>query len=325
MHHLNQPARATRLLVALGVATAAAVIAWVKIQQNGLLYDFSYFWVAGRALLTGGDPYTAVHPGAVQFGDVRFDNWFLYTLPAALGGAAVAWLPQQAASVVFVAAAFGLLAFALSAEGWWRLPILMSAPALWCITTGQWAPLTLAAAMTPSFAWAAVAKPTLGFAAFAYRPSWRFVGVGVATLCLTLFVRPNWPMEWWNATHNTASINYAIPLLQPFGWLLASAVLRWQTAEGRLLLAMSCAPQTMLMYDQFPLLLIARTRLEAIAFSLWTYLVPWAVMFVTTRPAGETKAETLPYMGRILTLTMYLPALAVVLARRPTKSGSPPD
>jgi hypothetical protein len=312
----NQPSRTARLLVALGVATVAAVIAWVKIQQNGLLYDFAYFWVAGRALLTGGDPYTAVQPGAVQFGEVRFDNWFMYPLPAALGGAAVAWLPMQAASVVFVAAAFGLLAFALTADGWWRLPILMSAPALWCMTTGQWAPLTLAAAMTPAFAWAAVAKPTLGFAAFAYRPSWRFVWVGVATIGLALLVRPNWPMQWWDAARKTASINYAIPVQQPFGWLLALGVLRWKTAEGRLLLAMACAPQSMLMYDQFPLLLVARTRLEAIAFSLWSYLVPWAMVFVTTPPAADTKAETLPYMGRVLTLTMYLPALAVVLTRR---------
>lgn len=62
MHQPNQPSRTARLLVALGVATVAAVIAWVKIQQNGLLYDFAYFWVAGRALLTGGDPYTAVQP-----------------------------------------------------------------------------------------------------------------------------------------------------------------------------------------------------------------------------------------------------------------------
>jgi hypothetical protein len=233
-----------------------------------------------------------------------------------MGGATVAWLPQIAASVVFVAASFGLLAFALSADGWWRLPILMSAPALWCMTTGQWAPLTLAAAMMPAFAWAAVAKPTLGFAAFAYRPSWRFVWIAVATVCVTLIVRPSWPMHWWEAAHKTASINYTIPLLQPFGWLLALAALRWQTSEGRLLLAMACAPQSMLMYDQFPLLLIARTRLEAIAFSLWSYLVPWSMVLVTTRPAADTKAETLPYMARVLTLTMYLPALAVVLTRR---------
>jgi hypothetical protein len=297
--------------VAVGVACAAAVIAWVKIRQNGMLYDFAYFWVAGRALLSGGDPYVEVHPGVMHF-----DNWFMYPLPAAMAGAAFAWLPLHAASIAFVGVAFGLLAFALTADGWQRLPILLSSPAQWSMTTGQWAPLVVAAAASPAFAWAAVGKPTLGLAAFAYRPSWRFAWVAMATIAVSLAVRPDWPAHWLDVTRKTADINYAIPLMQPAGWLLVLAALRWRTSEGRLLLCMSCVPQSMLMYDQFLLLLVARTRLEAIAFSLWSHLAPFALAFVTATPTADTKAETLPYMGRVLTLTMYLPALIVVLWRR---------
>jgi hypothetical protein len=280
-----------------------------------LLYDFAYFWVAGRALLTGGDPYTAVQPGAVQFGEVRFDNWFMYPLPAALGGAAVAWLPMQAASVVFVAAAFGLLAFALTADGWWRLPILMSAPALWCMTTGQWAPLTLAAAMTPAFAWPRVAKPTLGFAAFAYRPSWRSSGSALPrSASPSSFVRTGRCSGGTPHARRRASTTRSCTAAV---WLAARP---WSPAlEDRRGAPVACdGVRSAIDADvrSVPAAPRRTHRLEAIAFSLWSYLVPWAMVFVITPPAADTKAETLPYMGRVLTLTMYLPALAVVLARR---------
>jgi hypothetical protein len=56
-----------------------------RVVRQHLLYDFAYFWAAGRALLTGADPYAAVRPGVMHF-----DNWFVYPLPAAIAGAAVA-------------------------------------------------------------------------------------------------------------------------------------------------------------------------------------------------------------------------------------------
>ena len=78
---------------------------------------------------------------------------------------------------------------------------------------------------------------------------------------------------------------------------------------------MACVPQSMLMYDQLPLMLLARTRLEAISFSLWSYGAPLAMRFVTETPSADTKAATLPYLARIITWTLYLPALGVVLSR----------
>jgi hypothetical protein len=300
-----------RLLVSLGVAVAAAAIAAVKVQQNGLLYDYAYFWVAGRAVLSGADPYVAVHPGVLHF-----QNWFMYPFPAAVVAAATAWMPMHVASIVFIALAMGALAFALTGDGWHRLPILMSFPGLWAMTTGQWSPLVTAAFVSPAFAWAAVCKPTIGAVCFITRPTWKFVWVAGATLGISLLLSPDWPLRWYATTQKTASINYATPIAVQGGFLLALAAIRWRQWDARLLLGMACVPQSMLMYDQLPLLLLARTRLEAIAFSLWSYLAPLAMRFITETPAVDTKVATLPYLARVITWTLYLPALAVVLLRK---------
>jgi hypothetical protein len=306
----SRPRATARVLVALAVAVAAGGIAAVKVRQNGLLYDFAYTWVAGRAVLAGGDPYAAVHPGVMHF-----DNWFMYPMPAAILGAGLAWLPLHAGSVVFVALAMGVLAFALTGESWNRLPILMSFPALWAMTTGQWSPLVAAAFLSPAFAWGAVCKPTLGAVAFLSRPSWRFAWVAAATIAVSLLVLPDWPLRWWATTRKAPSINYAIPIAVQGGFLLALSALKWRRWDARLVLGMACVPQSMLMYDQLPLMLIARTRLEAIAFSLWSYVAPLAMRFVMETPAVDTKVATLPFLARVITWTLYLPALGVVLSR----------
>jgi hypothetical protein len=146
--------------------------------------------------------------------------------------------------------------------------------------------------------------------------------VVIVTVLVSLAVMPDWPVRWWHATHKTAAVNYSVPLVAPGGILLLLAALRWRTPEGRLLLVMSCVPQSMLMYDQFPLLLIARTRLEATAFALWTHVAPFALGMLMLRPSVDDKVHTLPFLTRLLTWALYLPALAVVL-RRPNEGSAP--
>ena len=309
------PSVRARLLASFGVALAAAAIAWVKIAQNGMQYDFGYLWTAARALIDGLDPYSVVRPGVSYF-----DNYLMYPLPPVLATVPLAPLSMNVAGVIFSAVSMATLAFALSGEGWQRLPILMSFPALWCITAGQVAPFVAAAAVAPAFAWAATFKPTLGFAAFCSKPSWRFVLVGAAVLVLSLLAKPDWPLRWLAVSRQTAAINYQMPIAVQGGALLVLAALRWRRPDARLLLAMACMPQSMMLYDQLPLMLIARTRLEALAYSLWSYGAPLAMRFVTETPAMDTKQYTLPYLARIITWTMYLPALVLVLARPNTGS-----
>ena len=312
------PTLRARLFATLGVAVAAAAIAWVKIQQNGAQQDFGYLWTAARAVLDGLDPYAVVRPGVTYF-----DNYLMYPLPPVLAVVPVASLSMNVAGILFSAAGMATLAFALSRDGWHRLPILMSFPALWAMTAGQVSPFVAAAAVAPAYAWAATFKPTLGLAAFVSRPSWRFIAIAAAVCALALVVQWDWPIRWLTVSRQTAAINYQVPIAVQGGGLLLLAALRWRRDDARLLLAMSCLPQSMMLYDQLPLLLIARTRMQAIVFSLWSYGAPLAMRFVTETPIMDTKQYTLPYLARIITWTLYLPALAVVLSR-PNVGPIPP-
>jgi hypothetical protein len=294
----------------------------VKIRQVGYPSDFSYFWVGARALVAGVSPYVAVAPG----GPFHFDTGFMYPLPAALAVVPLAWLPVVPAGVLFGALGMGALAFAMTREGYHRLPILMSFPALWCVSSGQWAPFVTAAALVPGFAWAAAVKPTLGFASFAHRPSWRFVVVGAITIVVSLVIAPRWPVEWWGTIHARAGGSYNVPLLTlPFGPLLLLAAFRWRHADGRLLLAMAMVPQTMLLYDQLALGLIARTRKQALVFGLWSY---GGIAFGTLiAPAADwnNKASALASLAQVIVAVYYLPALAVVLWRQFSRPPNPQE
>src|SRR5688572_6599136 len=146
------PTRRARVLVALATAVAAAVVGYIKLRQWGYMADFSVFFLAAEAMVRGGDPYTAVGPATAGF---RFDSGFLYPLPAALAVAPLTVLPLQWAGLLFVSLSMGALAYQLTRDSWNRWPILMSFPALWAVGSGQWSPLITAAALSPTFAWAA--------------------------------------------------------------------------------------------------------------------------------------------------------------------------
>lgn len=293
---------------------AGAIARW-KASQWGYLSDFSVFWLAADALVRGADPYTAVSAGMAGF---HFDSGFLYPLPAALIVAPLTALPVLMAGVLFVALSMGALAWALTRDGWQRWPILMSFPALWAVGSGQWSPLVTAAALSPSFAWAAACKPTLGVAAWVRRPSWTFLWIGLLPVSLSFILMPDWPLRWVEAAKGAPAGNYHIPLLRPGGVLLLAAALRWRHPDARLLLGMSVVPQTTLMYDFLPLGLLARTRTQAYVFAIWSYLAPWgAVWLARDRPAvTTTKAASLAFLADVAVWAFYLPLLAMVLRRR---------
>jgi hypothetical protein len=311
-----------RLATAAGVAVAAAAIAYVKIVlQVGYPSDFSYFWVGSRAFLDGQSPYVVVQPGGAPF---YFQSGYLYPLPAALLVAPLAPLPVNAAGIIFAALGMAVLAFAISKDGFDRLPILMSFPALWCMSTGQWAPWVAAAALMPSLGFLAAAKPNLGLAAFLYRPSLRFVWVAAAIIAISLALEPGWPAEWLSTVRIRSSRDYQIPVLQwqAGGPLLLLALMRWRLPEGRLLFGMACVPQTMLLYDQIALGLLARTRLQAILFGLWSYAAPLllraALPVILPNVDWSDRASAFSGLARVIVLGYYLPALVVVLARQNT-------
>jgi hypothetical protein len=49
--------------------------------------------------------------------------------------------------------------------------------------------------------------------------------------------------------------------------------------------------------------------------SLSSYGAPLAMRFATETPVADTKAATLPYLARVITWTLNVPAIGVVLSR----------
>jgi len=282
----------------------------VKVTQLQGAADFPYWWEAARLLLTGGNPYTAIGPGGPPF---YHDNVFVYPLSAAVATLPWSWLPVYVGSALFSAVGMGFLAFGLTRDGWERWPGLMSFPALWAVSSGQWSPWVTAAALMPALGCFGACKPTLGIAAFLYRLRWQYIVSGLAICLLAFALMPDWPLQWVANTKRSLAGNYHVPVLVPGGVILTLAALRWKRPEARLLLTMACVPQTMLAYDQLPLILIPNKRTHAYLFAIWSYLV----LFASSIPAGHIKgkAPTLTYLSYVITYGYYLPLLWLVLRR----------
>jgi hypothetical protein len=316
----SRPRTRDRVLIAIAVAFVAGLIAAYVLSSASDPHnasDFTWYWRAGRALLHGRSPYQVIN---VE-GPYPYSEGFLYPLPAALIAAPFALLPLRAAMIAFCAALAGTLTFVLTRDGFWRLPLLMSFPMLWCAQSGQWTPLVLAATVAPVLGGFAVAKPTLAAAAFAYRPRRSFIISAAIALVASLAILPGWPNEYIAEVGTRTTANYHIPLLVFPGPALALAVLRWRRPEARLLLVMSCVPQTMLFYDQLPLALVAATFRQALVFALASY-APIIAIFLLPRPATDTMADTVATTSVVLVWLYYLPCLVTVL-RRPNVGEVP--
>ncbi len=319
MAHMQILTLRSRVLAALLIGCAFGIVTWHELSNaNHAIQgsDFTYPWLAAQALIHGQNPYTYVAHSVTPVEPV-----FLYPLSAAVLATPFAWFSAKVAAVLFVVVGFAALAFVLSRDGWWRLVIFVSAPAYAVAYSAQWSPLLMACALTIPAVGLLMCKPTIGIPLLAFQSSERAIaagGVGVLVLlAISYALVPTWPLDWIHAMRGAIG-QYQPPILTPFGAVLVLAVLRWRQPEARLLLFMACMPQNALFYDQFPLLLIPKTRREALiaaCCSFAAYL--YGNLFVQILPgmdrAGRT-AQLLPYV----IAGLYLPALVMVL-RRPNE------
>lgn len=282
-------------------------------RPDVMAMDFTYPWLAARAVVQGIDPYAYV-----QAQPTPFTHTLFYPLPAAFVALPVAWIPVRLAGAVFVGLGCGLLAFAVTKRETWRALLFVTAPAYQVAWSVQWTPLLMASALWPVALGLVVTKPNLALPLLAYQTSRRAIAYavigGALLLAVSLIVRPVWPWRWYETLHNApVASQYRIPILTRWGPVLALAALRWRTREGRLVLAMACAPQNFFYYDQFPLFLAARSRKELLAMACvsWlVFLVPFVHPF-NAKDAAELSVRFIPLMM----LGAYLPALAIVLCR----------
>lgn len=263
--------------------------------------DFTWPWRAARALLDGIDPYHAIQ----ATGPYPYNVGLFYPLPAAMIVAPVAHLPPYVAGAVFMGIASTLLAWGLVRHAPHQLPLFCSASFCQAALLGQWSPLLAAAALLPSLQWVCAAKPTVGLAAWMYRPTWRGVIGGALIVALSLLIIPSWPFEWREALRSTAK--YRGPATMLVGCWLLLAALRWRRREGRLMLTMALVPQLPLFYDQLLLWLIPNTLGRSFLLSAisWVGYFQWYPYRLETYQSAAAR----PW----LLATVYLPALVMLL------------
>lgn len=307
------PTRRIRAIVSLGIAVTVGLFALaLSLRHPALLgFDFTWHWRAANALLGGLNPYDIIKPG----GPYPFSSAYYYPLPAAFLGVPVAWMSARWAYVVAVGTMAGVLAYPLTRDGFYRLPLFLSAGYLWSVAGGQIAPLITAGMLVPSLQAFCCMKPNVGLAVWCARPSrWALAG-GIALAALSFLLVPSWLTGWREAIASDPGV-HLVPMFTFGGPLLALALLRWRRWEARLLLVFACVPQTMTFYDALPLMLIPATFRQALLLALASQ-----IGHVLSLPVLTTIAD-MPEMFRATSIHtmvgLYLPALAMVL-RRPNE------
>lgn len=311
----NSPSRARRALVACIVALGIGIIAWLKQLQLPAFQvagDYTFHWRAARALLDGHSPYEVIQ----AVGGYPWNDTYRYPLPAALMVLPLAWLRVKISAAAFLALSSGILAFAITREGFHRLLAFASVTFIFCFSGAQVTPMLMGSALLPALGGLLITKPNIGLALFAGWPN-RYAAIGAIALTLiSLGMRPHWPIEWLEAVraHTAAEGNYTSPISMIGGPLVLVAVLRWRRPEARLLLGMTLVPQSFFFYDQFPLALIPRSRREYTVFGALTV----AALVIARRliPTPEVSiAATTHTVATVFLYTMFLPCLIMVLLR----------
>jgi hypothetical protein len=299
-----------RAVIALALGLWGAFISYFSMASHPLhlAKDFSYPWRAARALLAGQDPYQVIQGG----GSYPFNVDFFYPLPAALLATPLAPLRPEIAGALFIGISAALLGWAMLRDCPYRLPLFLSAPFVQACILGQWSPILTAAALMPALQFVAAAKPTIGLAAFVYRPSWRGVIGGLALVAVAFLVLPEWLGEWRQAMPSAAK--YRGPATTVLGAFLLLGLLRWRRREGRLFVAMSLLPQLPVFYDQLLLWLIPSNVRRAFALSA----VSW-VGYLAWYPYHQQSTQNEVAFPWVV-FTVYAPALVLLLLLPPRET-----
>jgi hypothetical protein len=303
-----------RLAIAMILGLLAGC--YTKATYEGLATprDFIQVWHAARAMLAGDEPYRSVGPGRAYY----FPYTLQYPLPAAVIVAPLAWLRSDVASVVFSALAGGVFAWALMQHGYAPLIGFFSAASMKAFYLVQWSPLFAAATVLAPIGLLLVAKPTLGAAVFAARPSWWPV-IGAALFAGIAFaIEPMWVRNWLGAVaenrrHYAPAAPYRALIQIPGGLVALLCLIRWRRPEARLVAALACVPQNFSFYESLPLFLATRRWWEALVLTLssWAALV-WVADHL---PVIPNPGVALDLMGRTVAIALYLPVTLMVLRR----------
>jgi hypothetical protein len=308
-----------RVLFSVVLAAACALYVYAHGKANpDFVSDFDQIWAAARALWHRQDPYTVVGP----HGAFRWKWPLYYPLPAILVAAPLGLLPVLAARVIFSSSSVLLLAWAVTRDGWQRLPIFISVSFMVSVELVQWSTLYTAAFFLPVLALMGVCKPNFGVVVGASATRTRtlvlLLAGSVFLIGLSEIIQPGWHVAWLENLRDAP--HFRAPITRPFGFILLLGALKWRRPEGRWLLALSIVPQPPTFYDQLLLSAVCLTARESLVFAASTVVLFFYVGFNTPQPDYLAWGRV---VGNGTVWFCYLPAL-VMLLRRHNVGSLPP-
>jgi len=308
----------TRIRVAFAIACVAGAIAYLPFHTDPTYRsDFTHLWFSGGAILRGENPYALIGPG------LQFEGGpLLYPGTALIAAVPFSLLPDMAASVTFVWISAFFLTVGITGRGWHLLPMLATEAFISSARLAQWSIIMAAALFIPSLAALAVAKPQVGLAIVASARSPRSLvsaaAGGILLIAISLLLLPSWPVEWLKSIRTAGHM--APPLFRFGGVFVLLALLRWRRSEAWLVLAMACVPQSWGPYSTLMIFTVAANLTESVA--LW-FISAVGIVVTAFAISGANSTEQLYAITGLMTnLTLYLPAVAIVL-RRPNMGNSP--
>lgn len=312
------PSVLQRCVFASLIAALAAAVAYSHYSSAGQFHsDFGMVWFGARSLLRGIDPYGLVGPGR------EFDyEWHLiYPGTALVAVAPLTIFSERVATSLFVAFSTWLLAFGITRDGWYRIPIFVSGAFVASAQLGQWSILFTAGLFFPWIALLAAAKPTASIpilaATLRSRTLFFAMGGAIVLAAISFLLLPSWPRSWLAEIRMTS--NMEPPIVRLGGPLLLLTLLRWRRPESWLLVALAMMPQSWGWYNTLPIFAIPRTFGESV-FLAGSALVGAAFAGLALNP-GNVDA-LFSSVGAIIVWTIYLPAAFLILRRQ--NEGDPP-
>lgn len=322
------PLRRERVCAALLTGLYGASLTCIKhVQFPKHPPDFGVAWFGAQALRHGANPYFLAGPGLVYDWPWRLQ----YPATAFVVAAPFTLLPLVPAAVVFVFLSSALLAYGLTADGWYRFPLFISSCFVAAAGFAQWSILFSAATCLPLLALVFSAKPNIGAALSLAFPNpvptsnprlalKACVAGGLVLIVVSLFLLPSWPADWLRAVHSSPQL--FPPLATLPGPLILLSLLRWRRWETRLLLAMAIIPQTTYWYEALPLFLIPASLGESVALALVSSL---GILVEQHLISPHTEVELYRQIGSLMVVLIYLPATAMILRRPNVHVGRSPD